>query len=616
MKKIWNTKPHSDSEEADKDNDGYSNLKNDDMKLNNKHKVCYNRKKRKRSLSHPTVKEEGLSMNLGEVPQQNEDESESEAEEEDNKRLKETSVSDNSSEDSDTSHRPYEIVYSCFNPDKKIKRYLDDVDETRTPTLPQLVKQENGPKADAQPTTTDEDLSSVSPSAQALPSSPSQSNASEDDSDTQSTSTNNTPSSRPSTTLKVKQKPHLLDRLSSSIASTKSSGNRKPTTPRSAPARRKSSNLPQPNSVNFNRSSEANDNEKNKKASLTTKSAQVSDWSQLSSAFKQGSGSSVASENSTRIKRRKNYNVDENVQNATGVFTNREIESLEQFRNLYCNVNDLSHQDFNNKAQKTGSERNADRDAKEIWKGFHEALPYREQHSLRRFCRRHFDNPTKSRKWSKEEDKQLVQLVAEKGRRWTEIAAELDRNPEAVWNRYKDYLAHGISSKGPCPWTEEEANNLEMYMIECRQQVQEKQAGKQGSIARGGQSSQVRPGMSYWQAVSQKMKTRNPKQCMLKWKRIQEKRENESGSSRGDSKTPQRSISSSPFSVDWRQTRASLNRNSSPRSSLGKFSPAPKSLQDMYSSDEKGESEDEIEDDDSNDDDVVPESRQGSVELS
>ena len=76
-------------------------------------------------------------------------------------------------------------------------------------------------------------------------------------------------------------------------------------------------------------------------------------------------------------------------------------------------------------------------------------------------------------KWSQEEDEQLRQLVGEKGSKWKEISATLNRLPEGCRDRWRE-LKLGVSKQSG-RWSEEETAKLRTLVNDylARKQVNE-----------------------------------------------------------------------------------------------------------------------------------------------
>ena len=75
---------------------------------------------------------------------------------------------------------------------------------------------------------------------------------------------------------------------------------------------------------------------------------------------------------------------------------------------------------------------------KKIWPIIAECLPDRSVQSIHNFCHRKYHPNNYQGFWSKEEEKNLINLVKEHGKKWTLIASKLDRTPTNVKDKYKE----------------------------------------------------------------------------------------------------------------------------------------------------------------------------------
>ena len=75
---------------------------------------------------------------------------------------------------------------------------------------------------------------------------------------------------------------------------------------------------------------------------------------------------------------------------------------------------------------------------KKIWPIIAECLPDRSVQSVHNFCHRKYHPNNYQGFWSKEEEKNLINLVKEHGKKWTLIASKLDRTPTNVKDKYKE----------------------------------------------------------------------------------------------------------------------------------------------------------------------------------
>ena len=73
-----------------------------------------------------------------------------------------------------------------------------------------------------------------------------------------------------------------------------------------------------------------------------------------------------------------------------------------------------------------------------IWPEIAECLPERSVQSVHNFCHRKYHPNNYKGYWTSQEEKDLINLVKEHGKKWTLIASELDRTPVNVKDKYKE----------------------------------------------------------------------------------------------------------------------------------------------------------------------------------
>ena len=100
--------------------------------------------------------------------------------------------------------------------------------------------------------------------------------------------------------------------------------------------------------------------------------------------------------------------------------------------------------------------------------------------------------------WSKEEDELLSDGILKFGKRWTKIADYVQRTPLDCTDRYRLHLSNLDRAKGP--WTQEECDKLSKLVLEMKEQDHYKVHNE-----------------IFWTVISQKLKTRSPHQCRIKW---------------------------------------------------------------------------------------------------
>ncbi|KAA6411433.1 MAG: hypothetical protein FRX48_04713 [Lasallia pustulata] len=208
-----------------------------------------------------------------------------------------------------------------------------------------------------------------------------------------------------------------------------------------------------------------------------------------------------------------------------GMFTEMEAAKLKRFQETYCEDNDLTERQFNERIQSTA--RN-DRTLKPFWTEVCDVLPYRTNHSIQRYCRRQFHNYAARGTWSKEEDEMLGRAVAEKGRSWKVVGEMIERMPEDCRDRYRNYHTGGARHQKQGEWTEREVSHLCKAVNECMQAMAvERRRAKElkyegRDMPESDTDEEIRETeLINWGIVSETLQgTRSRLQCSYKWKRL------------------------------------------------------------------------------------------------
>ena len=211
-----------------------------------------------------------------------------------------------------------------------------------------------------------------------------------------------------------------------------------------------------------------------------------------------------------------------------GPYSNAEITKLENYRDGYCEANDISNWQFNELVHtpSTGNDR-----VKDLLEGAYETLPNRTKTSLRRFCYRRFHNFSVRGVWTAEDDKLLKQAVAEKGKSWVEVGQIMGRFHEDVRDRWRNYHVNAKTRKKEI-WTDIEVMNLVRAVVDCMQLMREarwkslevKYEGRDiPDSAIASEQAVDDSKLINWQVVSDRMgASRSRLQCSFKWAHLRD----------------------------------------------------------------------------------------------
>ncbi|KAL8816222.1 MAG: hypothetical protein Q9223_004731 [Gallowayella weberi] len=211
-----------------------------------------------------------------------------------------------------------------------------------------------------------------------------------------------------------------------------------------------------------------------------------------------------------------------------GIFRDDEIAVLENFRDRYCEGEEMSKHRFNELIQ-SGVRKSVE--AHRLFSAMYEEMPYRTRQSVIRFSRRHFHNYAARGAWTQSDDENLRDAVAKKGTSWKAVGALIDRFPEDCRDRYRNYLINS-EKRNTESWTHEEIRNLVKAVDDCMRLLQEERRRKKeedyegrdipASESESDQEVKDRK-LINWQIVSERMGgTRSRLQCAYKFNHLKQ----------------------------------------------------------------------------------------------
>ncbi|KAK9840762.1 hypothetical protein WJX81_003109 [Elliptochloris bilobata] len=157
------------------------------------------------------------------------------------------------------------------------------------------------------------------------------------------------------------------------------------------------------------------------------------------------------------------------------------------------------------------------RRSKGAWNAVAAALPHRRIKAVWSCGTRMFHDANYQGRWSEEDTTRLLALVAERGQRWQSIGTALGRMPEACRDRYRETRLGAARRSGR--WTPEEEALLADIVPDALAGAQAARAAapREGSSRGTEQDGRVVLDDINWAAVSERLGTRSPLQCMGKW---------------------------------------------------------------------------------------------------
>jgi hypothetical protein len=201
----------------------------------------------------------------------------------------------------------------------------------------------------------------------------------------------------------------------------------------------------------------------------------------------------------------------------TGPFSEAEKQKLQQFLTSYCDAHGINETVFRQMMTDT-SRRGRDETWSWPWvtrsaflDEYFDVLPDRAHRSMHRYKERYFQNLDHNKEWTKEDDKLLLDLVAELGPKWIEIGLRLSRTQDSVTQRYKKKLKMADAAQSG-PWSSRENDALEKAVGEVKDEL---------GLAGTTDGDEGVP----WFEVSKRMGgIRTAHQCSTRWCRVQRRK--------------------------------------------------------------------------------------------
>lgn len=128
--------------------------------------------------------------------------------------------------------------------------------------------------------------------------------------------------------------------------------------------------------------------------------------------------------------------------------------------------------------------------------------------------RKKFHNFVARGTWTPEQEAELRFLIGEHGQKWSKIASLINRHPEDIRDRFRNYIVCGDAQKKDA-WTQDEESRLAQFVIEAMQAIDElrSQNPHKDMLQKAYEE------LIDWQNISERMdRTRSRLQCITKWK--------------------------------------------------------------------------------------------------
>ncbi|KAH8887009.1 hypothetical protein GQ53DRAFT_844550 [Thozetella sp. PMI_491] len=152
---------------------------------------------------------------------------------------------------------------------------------------------------------------------------------------------------------------------------------------------------------------------------------------------------------------------------------------------------------------------------RQLWIHIEKACPTRKRQKLIDWCRKKYHHFVGRGVWTQQEDEELRRMVEQHGPKWTVIAKEINRHPNDVRDRYRNYVSCGPNQNKDY-WQEDEEERLRDVVLQCLRAIDAVRK-MEGDV----EDERSNEECLDWTIVSEKMDhTRSRRQCLQKWKQL------------------------------------------------------------------------------------------------
>ncbi|KAI0598434.1 hypothetical protein F4775DRAFT_555538 [Biscogniauxia sp. FL1348] len=197
----------------------------------------------------------------------------------------------------------------------------------------------------------------------------------------------------------------------------------------------------------------------------------------------------------------------------TGPFTDAEIRDISRTVERWREDHQMSQVEVNDLIQSHPKNVNS----REMWDYITATCPGRPRQKVINFCRRKFHNFVARGAWTEEQHEELTQLVSLHGEKHSLIGKMINRHPEDVRDRIRNYVRCGDMRRTRA-WDSAEVDLLTKIVLEAIEVIEAQRAKN----LKSGHAKDETPveDLVDWTVVSERMGTRGRLQCITKWKRI------------------------------------------------------------------------------------------------
>ncbi|KFG85503.1 hypothetical protein MANI_011711 [Metarhizium anisopliae] len=198
-----------------------------------------------------------------------------------------------------------------------------------------------------------------------------------------------------------------------------------------------------------------------------------------------------------------------------GRFTDAELARIARAIESYRADHGITQQEVNELIHAPGGTTAGDTHA-QLWSRIFAECPDRHRQKVINITRKKFHNFVARGTWTPDQETELAELIQRHGTKWSYLGSLINRHPEDLRDRYRNYIVCGQNQRKDT-WDEEEEARLTQHIIESMIVIDQ---------LRASQPSKTLLQKSYeelidWQNISELMgRTRSRLQCITKWKSL------------------------------------------------------------------------------------------------
>jgi hypothetical protein len=198
-----------------------------------------------------------------------------------------------------------------------------------------------------------------------------------------------------------------------------------------------------------------------------------------------------------------------------GRFSDEEHEQIAEAVERFRSDNKLSQLEVIALIQERGASANSR--CAELWENITKSCPDRERQKIINQTRKRFHNFVARGTWTAEQEQELEELIEKYGAgNWAKIAGFVNRHPEDVRDRYRNYIICGKTMKRDA-WGDEEEKILVQSVATAMDRLDQSDKSKRNLLGTGKSYEELID----WGTMSENMgRTRSRLQCQNKWKSL------------------------------------------------------------------------------------------------